>query len=460
MCSWLFKAGRICGVAALALSGCSAGGGFGGRTTDAGPFSGAAFHASAQPARRQKIRHVIIIVQENRSFDNLFQGFPRADARPFGYTSKGEKVTLQPVGLATAWDVDHTSTAYFAACDGRGAPLGTNCKMDGFDKESVDCGGRSQPPCPNGHPQYGYVPHAQTRPYFAMAKSYVLADRMFASNFDGSSFVSHQYIIAGQSASAVDYPRNAWGCDGGPSDTIWTLTAGRFYDRQVPVCFDEPTLGDELDAAGLSWRYYTTDLGERTGIWSAYQAIQHVRYGRDWNADVATPQKLFFADVKNGRLPSVSWVTPTAADSDHAGFESEDGPDWVASLVNAVGESPYWKSSAIFVFWDDYGGWYDHVPPPFEDYDGLGIRVPLIVISPYAKKGYVSHVQFEHGSILKFVENVFGLPRLAASDKRANAPSDCFDFFQTPRQFSAIPSFLKQSDFENQAVDHRVPDSD
>ena len=166
-----------------------------------------------------------------------------------------------------------------------------------------------------------------------------------------------------------------------------------------------------------------------SGIWNAYQAIAHIRNGHDWRADVVAPQTRFFKDVSNGELPAVTWVTPTCADSDHASCDSNHGPDWVASLVNAIGKSPYWGSTAIFVFWDDYGGWYDHVPPPLADYDGLGIRVPLIVISPYAKKGYVSHVQYEHGSMLKFVEQRFNLAALSATARRANSPAgDCFIF--------------------------------
>jgi phospholipase C len=110
--------------------------------------------------------------------------------------------------------------------------------------------------------------------------------------------------------------------------------------------------------------------------------------------------------------------------------------------------------------WDDYGGWYDHVPPPLEDYDGLGIRIPLLIVSPYAKKNYVSHVQYEHGSILRFVEDQFGLPRLTASDTRANSPeADAFDFTKPPRRFVPIPSPLNQSYFLHEAVDRRVPDS-
>ncbi|MGA8534503.1 MAG: alkaline phosphatase family protein, partial [Candidatus Tumulicola sp.] len=410
-----------------------------------------------------KISHVVIIVQENRSFDDLFAGYPGADTQSYGYTSSGQKVSLAPIGLEAAWDIEHNAHEFFEACDGQGSFPGTDCKMDGFDQEFVNCGLPAGPRCPNSHPQYGYVPPNETQPYFAMAEQYVLADKMFASNFDGSSFVSHQYIIAGQASSSVDFPSTpVWGCDGGPTDTIGTLTAQRTDGSRIQACFQNQTLGDELDTAGKSWKYYTSSLGNRSSaIWSAYQAIEHIRYGPDWKTNVASPQTRFFKDVTGGNLPAVSWITPTCGNSDHSGCGSKQGPHWVASLVNAVGNSPYWKSTAIFVFWDDYGGWYDHVPPPLADYDGLGIRVPLLVISAYAKKGYVSHVQFEHGSILKFVENQFGLRRLAATDVRAASPEDdCFDFSKPPRAFAPIPTHLKPRDFENAPSDRRPPDDD
>ena len=122
-------------------------------------------------------------------------------------------------------------------------------------------------------------------------------------------------------------------------------------------------------------------------------------------------------------------MTPTWTNSDHAGSASKTGPDVGRLGRNAIGESKYWDSTAIFIFWDDYGGWYDPEPPAYVDYDGLGMRIPMLIVSPYAKKGHVSHVHYEHGSILRFVEDVFGLGRLAASDKRANSPAkDAFDF--------------------------------
>ncbi len=408
-----------------------------------------------------KIDHVIIIIQENRSFDNLFAGLPGADTQSFGYDSKGKKVKLIPISLSTTWDVQHDFNGFFEDCDGRGKFPGTKCRMDGFDKELVGCGLGNQPKCPNAHPQYAYVPRSEVGPYFDMASQYVVGDRMFESNIDGSSFVSHQYIIAGQANSTIDVPFGGpWGCGGGPGDLIDTVTTQRQVGPPLSPCFDNTTLGDELDAAGLSWKYYTKVVRGHSALWNAYQAIKHIRYGKDWKKDIVSPQKRFFSDVANGQLAAVSWVTPSCRNSDHAGCDSKTGPHWVASLVNAIGESPYWKTSAIFIFWDDFGGWYDHVPPRYVDDDGLGFRVPLVVISPYAKRGYVSHVRYEHGSLLRFIEDRFGLSPLAASDTRANSPAaDCFDFSQPPRKFHRIATPMTARDFEVQPPDERPPDT-
>lgn len=403
-----------------------------------------------------KIKHVIIIVQENRSVDDLFPGLPGADTRSFGYDSNGNKIALQAVPLESPYDIDHSLASFLAACNGSGKLPGTKCLMNGFNNEVVGC----LVGCPP-NPQYGYVPRSETKPYFDMAESYVFGDRMFTSMIDASSFTSHQYIIGGQSNSSVDFPASRWGCGGGPYDTVPTLTMQRTVSTPIKPCFPNQTLGDELDTAGISWGYYTASLDSSGNIWNAYQAIRHIRYGPDWKRNVFSPQTKFFKAVDGGTLPAVSWVTPTCKNSDHASCLSNHGPHWVASLVNAIGESKYWKSSAIFVFWDEYGGWYDHVAPKMLDYDGLGLRVPLLIISPYAKRGYVSHVQYEHGSILKFVEDQFGLPRLAASDTRANSPeADCFDFSKPPRPFKAIPAKFGKAYFENEPLDRRIPDAE
>ncbi len=403
-----------------------------------------------------KIDHIVWIVQENRSFDNLFYGFPGADTATTGKNSKGKTITLKPVSLKRLYNIAHSAQAMFAACRGTGSEPGKKCRMDGFDNEGFYGG----PP----NPQYVYVPHSDTRPYFEMAHQYVLADRMFQSQLD-ESFVAHQYIIAAQAQSTVNIPSGQWGCAGGSGDLVYTITQDRNpKGPQQPACFDYKTMADELDAAGKSWRFYTSRFGTSGSgggsWWSAYQAVYHIYNGSDWRYVIA-PQKLFLTAVKQGKLDDFTWITPTCEESDHVGCGGGYGPSWVAAVVNAIGESKFWKTTAIFVQWDDWGGLYDHVPPPFMDYDGLGFRVPLMVISPYAKKGYVSHVQYETASVLRFAENLWGLHHLAAADARAVSPAaDCFDFSQSPRKFVHIRAPKGPEFFMSRPTDNRPPDDE
>jgi len=449
-------------VCSCTLAACAGSGGPGSGTP------GGAVHDSAAGSRRDssgiqlaadakktkpKIQHVIIVMQENRSFDNLFYGYPGANTAVGGFNSQGTYIQLQPEPLEANYGLEHSSPDFFAACDG--SPAGENCKMDGFNNEEAY--GQKIP----SNPEYGYVPASETKIYFQMAQSYVLADNMFTSHID-ASFVSHQYIIAGQANSAVDLPVTDWGCGGNVNDTVETLNQDRTYGPSISPCFNSETLADEVDAAKLTWRFYATASSSPSDYpWSAYQAISHIYNGKEWTTNVINPPAQFLTDVGNGKLASVTWITPTWANSDHATSLSNSGPAWVASVVNAVGQSKFWKTSTIFIMWDEWGGWYDHVPPPYEDYDGLGIRVPLIMISPYAKQGYVSHVQYEHGSILRYVEDNFGLAQLAASDTRANDPAvDAFDYTQKPRKFTAFKSDKKADYFIHEPIDPRPPDDD
>ncbi len=478
------RRGLLAGITgALLLSACHANGALG--AAEGLPAGAVDRQASIHRLAKAhgKIQHVIIVVQENRSFNNLFYGYPGATTSKYGYDEEGNKIELLPVTLATTWDLQHNAAGFFASCNGTGQVPGTNCQMNGFDQQTWTCDQPSQPPCPNKNPPYSYVPQSEIKPYLDMANQYVLADEMFASDFDTSSFESHQYIIAGVNPEhSANYPETIWGCPGGQQDKIDELLDNRkiLRDRSTKdtlfPCWDPTTLADELDAAGLTWAFYAAPVsgmpslncgtgardgrsGGDSGIWSAYQAIRHICYGADWNNDVITPPSQFLTDVASGKLRNVTWVTPTYKNSDHGGSGSSTGPSWVASIVNAVGESQYWDSSAIFVFWDDSGGWYDPVAPAYVDNDGLGFRLPLLIISPYAKEGVVSHVHFEHGSILKFVEDQFGLARLAQSDARAKSPGPCcFNFKKAPRKFTPIQAPYDRRYFESQALDGRPPD--
>jgi phospholipase C len=407
-----------------------------------------------------KIQHVVIVVQENRSFNNLFMDYPGATTQDFGYTTTGKKVKLQPVGLEAPYDMGHDLDVFFNECNGTGSIPGTNCQMNGFNKDPATCGDH----CPLKYPAYAYVPLHETKPYWDMAKQYVLADQMYPSNLDESSFISHQYIIAAQAMQASGFPTSdEWGCEGPPGDEVGILSQQRkFPDGGESVCFTDTSLGQEADAAGVSWAFYSAPIGPKgAGGWNGYQANQYVYNSPDWKNDYITPPTQFLKDVSKGKLRQISWITPTTLNSDHAGYRSNTGPAWVASIVNAVGESQYWDSTAIFIIWDDPGGFFDPEPPAYIDYDGFGIRIPMLIVSAYAKKGHVSHVQYEHGSILRFAEDVFGLGRLSASDARATSPAeDSFDFKKPPRAFKPIASSLSKEYFLRQPQTSGPPDTD
>jgi phospholipase C len=430
------------------------------RQADAKPINlkqRAEFEYAAQ--LRDHIKHVVVIIQENRSFDDVFHDFPGADTVDYGLSHNG-MVKLHPVGLGYPADVDHQHKAWVTEYDGG--------RMDGWDR--VDTLPHQDPDFP-----YAYIPRDEIEPYWEMAQQYTLADRMFQSN-TGPTFPAHLYLIAGQSEFAANNPnemettRFAWGCDS-PLTARVTMIAPDGEEVPGPwPCYNFETLADVAMPLGITWAYYAPGLDELGNIWSAYDAIRHIRYSPYWG-NVISPETRVLHDARRANLPDITWVVPTARDSDHpfpASRSPEDlgvqgavyGPEWVASVVNAIGRSPIWNTTAIIVVWDDWGGWYDHVSPPQLDRMGLGFRVPMIVISPWAKRGYVSHVQHEFGSIVHFTEMAFGLPSLHTTDERSDALRDCFNFSQIPEKFVPIPAMRQAAFFEGLADDDVPPDND
>jgi phospholipase C len=403
------------------------------------------------------IKHVIIIVQENRTLDNLFSGFPGANAPTYGY-SGSQKITLQPVSLSESFYLDNNWSSAITAWD--------SGKMDGFAKEPFYGSASATTP-------YSYVQRSQIQTYWNMAQQYVLADHMFPTEF-GSSLTAHIDLISGNTqlvpgkSAEVNYPSDLLGCNAPAGTWTYLVNASRAVSSNGPFpCYTQfRTLADTLDAANVSWRYYapsiSSDLPSR--LWSPFMDIKAVYFGPDW-AKVISPETTVLTDIADGSLPNVAWVIPDWQNSDHPGNGSDTGPSWVASVVNAVGKSKYWSSSAIFVLWDDWGGWYDNVPPPQLDYLGLAIRVPCIVISPYAPMAQVDHTTYEFGSILKFVENTFGLPTLGSvaegyTDARATGIGTALDFSQKPRTFTVIEAKYPASRFLHEKPSLRPPDDD
>jgi phospholipase C len=395
--------------------------------------------------RSSPIQHVVIIIQENRSFDNLFNGFPGADTVRKGLTHTGKEVPLKSLALEFPFDPEHDHGAWVTSYD--------HGNMDGFDLTKRP---RGVSPTAN----YAYVPQSETQPYWQMAQQYTIADEMFQPNTSGS-FASHLYLVAAQSDYIIGDPTaKPFGCDAPQGTHAPQMQQNGYIDKDgIFPCISVNSLAGLADGAGVSWRYYTPPLSASTQ-WDAYDAISPIRYSQDWTNNIISPETRILTDIQSGYLAGITWVVPTMANSDHGGSKSNTGPQWVASIVNAIGSSQFWNSTAIFIVWDDWGGWYEHVPPQKLDVMGLSFRVPMLVVSPYAQRGYVSHVQHEWGSILKFTEGVFGLPSLDQTDLRADDLSDCFNFGQVPPRFKPIPTRLPPSYFLHAPVPDVAPDND
>ena len=413
------------------------------------------------PAKQGKhFKHIVILIQENRTFDNLFATFSGADGATVGKTHNGGTLRLRPADLESPISPNNGYSFWLRDWN--------HGKMNDFD--IVPIGSTS------GTYVYQYVRPAQIRPYWDLAKQYVLADHLFQTQGSGS-FTAHQDLIRGDTAinatyNLIDFPTGGadqpWGCDAHPGTKTSLITQSgewRPYQNTGPFpCLTYRTLRDTLDAKDLSWRYYAPAVGQSFGgnLWNAFDAIKAVRYGPEWQTNQASPETKVFTDIKRNTLPAVSWVIPDYQNSDHPGDNSDTGPSWVAQVVNAIGESKAWNTTAIVIVWDDWGGWYDHVAPPGErSYGGLGFRVPAIVVSPYAKMGYVSHVEYDFGSIIKFVEENWDLPSLGTSDKNAASfLDDFFDFTQQPRAFVPIGSKYARTYFLHQRPSNRPVDNE
>ena len=438
-----------------------------------------------------RIQHVVIIVQQSRTPDNLFQDAALiqrgADIQNYGYASNGNKVMLNATSLATSYTLATTHTTFLGSCNW----VGVDCEMNGANE--VQCTGSD---CPS-NAAFQFVQDAAAQPYYTMAEAYAFGDRMFQSN-QGSSFPSHQYLLSGASAVCVpgaqcpilstlassnsndyvsdDPTSNArgdgtyWsGCLAPPSsilnliDTSQSFPNSNYSQLLGAECFEHPTLTDVLDSYGLSWRYYAADAGAPE---TAPNAVAHMCQpagdpnsntcaGADWTGSnpkivIEGSGAQIITDIQNNKLAAVTWVIPSPENSDRTG-QSDNGPSWVASLVNAIGESSFWSNTAIIVTWDNWGGWYDHVAPPirttapYANSNTYGMRVPLIFISPYAKSQHVSHQYSDFGSILRFVEAMFAVPqvnpKVGYADTYALGDlSDFYDLSQTPLSFTPIAS--------------------
>jgi phospholipase C len=375
------------------------------------------------------IKHVVFLIKENRSFDNLFGRFPGAD----GAATADDAGVMRPLTKGfdqrLPHDLPHDYAAALKDYDGG--------KMDGFN----------QSPAAD---QYAFTQMTGPRMlpnYWHWARDFVLGDHFFAS-VNGPSYPNHLFTIAAQSGGAHDNPNapthqdhgdyKTWGCDAPKSEKVEVAdTEGVLH--LVSPCFDFPTEADLLENKGVPWAYYAAppipwDRAPSSGyIWSAFASIRHIRDDpMQWTEHIFPVQQVE-DDIANDRLPPVTWITPQFAYSEHPEYNFCHGENWTTRVIDAIMKSPMWSSTAIFLTWDDWGGFYDHVPPEQIDKFGLGIRVPLLVISPYAKQGFIDHQHGEFSSVLRFIEDNWGLPQLTRRDRRAGNLDEDFDFTKPPR---------------------------
>jgi phospholipase C len=421
-------------LAAAVLSACSGGT----SSVPRGPAGGLSSFAKHLAGSANQPTHVIIIVQENRTVDNLFQQLPGIDTQNYGLNSHGQQVPLTETGLGVAYDPSHRHQAFVKEY--------YNGKFNGFDKEICGKG------CPADF-AYSYVDPADVTQYYQMAEQYAFAEHNLQPN-EGPSWPGHMYLIAAQSGQ----PGSTWYVSENASDTsahkptnceapagttinqinMATAYPGTEGNPIFPCLTGTPTIIDEIASAGLTWRYYTPNTGD---LWTAPCDI--ASFNCPNNPNVVTPQTQILTDIANNALANVSWVIPGKNETDHAGsVKNTGGPAWVSTVVDAVGESPYWADTAIFVVWDDWGGWYDHYAAPNQHPSGnstdpyeYGFRVPLIAIGAYVKPGYVSATPRDSTSILHFIEDDFGVPSLGKLDQQTDDLSELFDFSQTPNTF-------------------------
>ncbi|MGO8998706.1 MAG: phospholipase C [Polyangiaceae bacterium] len=392
-------------------------------TSDAGEDSG----PTTTP-----IKHVVVIVKENHTFDNYFGSFPGALGTSTCTLSDGGTINPPQAPDSTSRDLCHEHLCALQDWNDGG--------MNGWDLTA----GSTENGDNLAYAQYGEsgIPN-----YWAYAKAFTLGDHFFADVL-GPSFPGHMFVLAAQAHWSTDNPPTDvaapyWGCDQPDGSTVPTLANGTCTDAAVFPCFDIPSVPDVLPA-GVDWKFYGSNFYVLPEIWSMFDGIRSIREGPLWATNVVNVTQ-FDTDVSAGTLPAVSWLVDQDLADEHPDVGSVCvGENWTVDRINGIMKSPLWASTAIIFTMDDFGGWYDHVPPPrqygcnAQQPYGLGFRLPLLIISPYAKPGFIFSEQAEQASIPRFIERVFGATQTltdldpAAQDKQANDLFDAFDFNQTP----------------------------
>ena len=388
------------------------------------------------PAFCTNIQHIVFIVKENRSFNSMFGLFPGVNGTNMGVMSTGQVIPLQRMTDALPRDIGHSWGDTLIAMDWG--------KMDGYDlllQTGFQCSFQGDLAC------FAQYQQADIPNYWNYASKFALADNMFSS-MHAPSFPNHVFTVAAQTGNIISQTKNpqdptdrpAACADAGAGATTNVMDVRGDIIKQFP-CFDFSTMGDLLNQAGVSWKSYAPQgFG-----WSGFVAINHIRNTSQWTQHAVTDNiKLnqFAIDAAAGNLAAVSWLVAEGGTSDHAPWSICAGENWLTTQINAIMSNPaLWNTTAIFLTWDDFGGLYDSVSTaPYQvDQFGLGPRVPLIMISPWAKgggSGFISHTQYDYASVLRTIEERFtqpaGLGFLSNRDANANDTLDMFDFNQNP----------------------------
>jgi phospholipase C len=396
-------------------------------------------HDQLVAAAQRRIDHVVYLIKENRTFDHMFGRFPGADGATTGRTCDGREVPLVRAADDTPGP-DHSFIGGLIAINGG--------RMNCFS----EIGGGA-----NLESYVQYRPD-QIPAYWAYAQAYTLADRFFSSTY-GPTGIEHLFTVGATTDRFTDHerekPPGQFGtndipreyCED-PTERMWSFRRlssaeeadayrmqeeTRVYEMQNKywylrrACTDLRILPDLLKRAEVSWRYY---LGDNDYV-NTLALIEHVVFGP--MIDKVETDDDFFTDLANGDLPAVSWLIPDVEDSEHPAAASMcEGENWTVEVLNAIMRSPEWRHTAVVITWDDFGGFYDHVPPPHVDLYGFGPRVPMLLISPWARQGFISSDTLEFSSVLKMIETIWGLPSLTERDRRARDMLDLFDFEGPP----------------------------
>ncbi len=369
------------------------------------------------------IKRVIYLMLENRSFDNLFGRFPGVTGTDVG-VSYGKEVPLRKCPDWLPGDLPHDRAAFLNCMNGG--------KLDGFGNGIYG-------------PEWAYsqMQESQIPNYWEWAREYAISDHFFASAA-GPSYPNHFFFVAGSSGGVIDNPENietrvdgdktfkSWGCDAYGEEVFVFVKDDVGNLAKHDTCFSFPTVGEQLTAKNIDWTFYSAVPGQTGYFWNAYNGIGPIFHTDQWHLHTRPVDNLV-KDIQANDLPAVTWATPRFELSDHPPVSSGFTHNWVTDVVNALMKSDMWEHTALFVTWDEWGGFYDSVMPPEIDDIGLGFRVPLLTISPYTRRGLIDDELGEFSTPLRFISDNWGLDHLTPRIAKTHDMSHIFDFKAKPR---------------------------